>query len=81
MAPGFDSGPLRGKGVPELLAQGGRTMRLEVDVCFVYPKMLCEQLQSLHRWAGNAGLQVVNVLLGGAQHIGQLHRGLAAFLS
>jgi type II secretory pathway pseudopilin PulG len=67
------SGPLLRKGVTELLAQAGRAMWLEVDVR--------QQPQSLHRWAGDAGLQVVNVSQGVAQHLGQLHRGLAAFVS
>lgn len=56
-------------------------MWFEVNGGLLHAKVLSQQPQPLHRWAGNAGLQVVNVLQGGAECLGQLHRGLTALLA
>ena len=58
--PGLGSGPLLGDGVEDLLAERGRTVRLEINVFLAHPEVLRQQTHSRHRWAGDPILEVVH---------------------
>ena len=79
--PGIGAGSLLHQGIPHLLTEGARTLRLQIEVGFVHAEMLGQPPQPLNRRAGDAGLQVPDIAQRGAKSVDELLLGFPAFLA